>query len=212
MSSSLVLHHAPRSRSIRVLWLMEEMGLDYRLAPVAFDARPVGDEHYEKVHPLRKVPALEDGDRTMFESIAILQYLMSRYGPTDLDVRPDEPDYARYLQWLHFGEAGMLMPVQMLLAHTTLLPEDKRNPQLAAWGRAEVDKLLAMLGSHAVAGRDYVAADRFTAADISLGYMLYLLKLIRQFDGAPEPVSAYFARLAERPAWAKASGLTEPAA
>ena len=200
-----ILYHAPRTRSVRVRWLLEEMGVDYELEAVKFDRPPAGDEAYGQIHPLRKLPALRDGDTVVIESIAILQYLLARHGPSPLDVRPDEADFGRYLQWLHFGEAGMLMPVQLLMAHTVMLPEDKRDPKLAAWGRMEVDKLLDMLAVHAVGDRDFVAADRFTAADISLGYMLYLLKLIRQFGDAPEPLKAYFARLTGRPAWAVAS-------
>lgn len=203
--TDLVLYHAPQTRSIRVRWALEEMGLDYRIEPVQFKSRPAGDEAFARISPLRKLPAFRDGAMTMTESNAILQYLLGKYGPSDLEVKPDEADYGRYLQFLHFGEGGMTMPVSLLLAHTALLPEDQRNPALAKWAKIETGKLLVYLADHGLDGRDWLAAGRFTAADISVVYMLYLLKIIRQFDAAPEILKVYFARATGREAWKKAS-------
>ncbi len=204
---ALRLYHAPRTRSVRVRWLLEEMELPYALEDVAFSRRPAGDENYAEIHPLRKVPALQDKGRVMFESVAILQYILGRYGPSELDVRPDEKDYDLFLQWLHFGESGMIMPVSLLLAHTMLLPEKARNPAIAKAARADTDKALSMLAEHGLKDRDYLAADRFTAADISVGYMLFLLKIIKQFDQSPDAVKEYFARISSRPSWAVASAI-----
>lgn len=206
-TSGLRVYHAPRSRSIRVRWLLEEMGLPYETVPVQFDTRPAGDEAYAEIHPLRKVPALDDKGIIVVESLAIMQYLMGRYGPTPLEVMPEETEYGRYLQWLHFGEAGLLMPVSLLLAHTTLLPEKARDPRLAAWARSETLHLLDFASVHGLGEREYLAADRFTAADISLAYMLYLLKVIRQFDDVPENLKVYFKRLTGRESWAVASAV-----
>jgi len=204
-TNGIRLYHAPRTRSVRVRWLLEEMGLPYELVPVQFDTRPAGDEAYARIHPLRKVPALEDKGERVYESLAILQYLMGRYGPTDLDVRPDEAEYGRFLQWLHFGEAGVLMPVQLLLAHTMLLPEKARDPRLAAWAKADAMQLLGFAAEHGLGDREFFAAGRFTAADISITYMLFLLKLMRQFDELPDNLKAYFARMTSRDSWAVAT-------
>tara|TARA_R110000868_G_scaffold229089_2_gene482070 strand:- start:26780 stop:27466 length:687 start_codon:yes stop_codon:yes gene_type:complete len=201
----LTLYHAPRTRSIRVRWLLEEMGLPYTLNTVQFATRPAGDESYALIHPLRKVPALKDGDEIVLDSIAIMQYLLGRYGPSPLDVAPDEAEYGRFLHWLHFGESGMIMPVSLLLAHTQLLPEDKRDPNLAQWARHETGKALEFASAHGLGNREFFAGDRFTAADISMGYMFYLLKLIRGFSEAPENLKSYFARLTARPGWVIAS-------
>lgn len=201
----LTLYHAPRTRSIRVRWLLEEMELPYELHTLQFATRPAGDESYALIHPLRKVPALKDGDQIVLDSIAIMQYLLGRYGPSELDVTPGEADYGRFLHWLHFGESGMIMPVSLLLAHTQLLPEDKRDPNLAKWARFETDKLLEFASKHGLGDREFITGDRFTAADISLGYMFFLLKLIRQFSDAPENLKSYFARLTARPSWVIAS-------
>lgn len=205
-SPDLTLYHGPNSRSIRARWMLEAMGLPYSVEAVNFNTRPVGDAAYAKIHPLRKVPVLKDGDHLVRDSIAIIHYLLGRYGPSDLEVKSDEADYGRYLEFLQFGEAGMLMPVNLLVAHTVLLPEDQRNPSLAKWARIEADKLLAYIANTGLAdGREYLAAGRFTAADISVGYTLYLLKIIRQYDKSHDTLNAYFDRLKSREDWARAS-------
>jgi len=205
-SPDLVLYHGPNSRSIRARWMLEVMGLPYRLEAVKFDTRPIGDAAYEAIHPLRKVPVLADNGELVRDSIAIIQYLLGRYGPSELEVRSDEADYGRYLEFLQFGEAGMLMPVNLLIAHTVLLPENHRNPALAKWARSETDKLLKYIAETGLGdGRSYLAAERFTAADISVGYMLYLLKIIKQFDKSHAALNAYFDRLKTRDDWQRAS-------
>ena len=112
----LTLFHAPQTRSIRVRWLLEEMQLPYHLHTVQFATRPAGDERYALIHPLRKIPALQDGEEIVLDSIAIMQYLLGRYGPSRLEIAPDESDFGRYLHWLNFGESGMTMAVSLLLA------------------------------------------------------------------------------------------------
>lgn len=201
----LTLFHAPQTRSIRVRWLLEEMRLPYQLHTVQFATRPAGDERYALIHPLRKVPALKDGDEIVLDSIAIMQYLLGRYGPSRLEVTSDEADFGSYLHWLNFGESGMTMAVSLLLAHTQLLPEDKRDPKLAGWAQYEMGKLLAFASEHAIADREFIAGDRLTAADISMTYMFYLLKLIRQFGDAPDNLKSYFDRMTARESWIVAS-------
>ena len=207
MSDTLKLYHAPRTRSVRVRWLLEEMGLDHEVVPVAFDKRPAGDEAYAKINPMRKVPAFEANGEIIVESLAIMEFILNRYGPTELLPAVDDPSYGPYLQWFHFGEAGMATNVNMLLAHTFLLPEKARNAGIAAWAWDETAKGLDFIGKFGLAESKYLAGDRFTAADISVGYMLYILKLIGKFDGAPENVQAYFKRITSRDAWVTASAV-----
>jgi glutathione S-transferase len=206
-TANLTLYHGAMSRSIRVRWCLEEMGLPYTLERPDFKHGNVGGEAYKVVHPLQKIPALKDGDQTLFESVAICEYLAHRYGPTDLVVKPQEADFGRYLEWLHFGEASMSMPVNLILAHTLLLPEERRNPGLAAWARQTVDKQLALVAERGLDGgkRSYLAGERLTLADMSLIYMLYLLKITKQFDTAPQAVSDYFNRLRQVESWQRAS-------
>ena len=201
----IILYHAPRSRSVRVRWCLEEMGLAYRLERPAFNHGDVGGEAFRAVNPLQKVPAMSDHGEVMLESLAMIDYLTSVYGLNDLRASPDDPGYPRYLEWFHYGEASMAMSINLLLGHTALLPEKHRNPAMAAWARKEVDKHLAHIAARGLEDREWLACGRFTAADMSVGYMLYLLKLIRVMGDAPEPVQAYWARIAARPAWRAAS-------
>jgi len=207
---NITLYHAPMSRSVRVRWCLEEMGLPHtlvNLGPITANQRGnMGGATYKAINPMQKVPAMTDGDRVMLESVAMVEYLVTKYGPTELAVTPDEADYDRYLEWMHFSEGTMSMAVNLTLAHTTLLPEEQRNPALAKWARLELDKQLKLVAKRGLGeGREFLAADRFTAADIALGYLFYLLKIVKQFDDAPDEVRAYFERLRQRPAWQRAS-------
>lgn len=202
---TITIFHAPRTRSIRVRWLLEEMGLDYDLHRVEFTRGDVGGEDYRKITPLQKVPAIKDGDVVMVESIAILQYITRRYGPTELAPMAEDAAYPDYLQYLHFGESGMNIYVSMLLGHTALLPEEQRVPGIAKWAEAETRKCLGVI-DHGLKGHDWLAADRFTAADISVGYMLFLLKLIGKLEPTASPaIMDYWERLTAREGWKAAA-------
>lgn len=204
--SRYTLFHAPMSRSVRVRWALEELGLPYTLERVEFTRGNVGGDAFRRVNPMQKVPAFKDGETVILESLAIVEYLLAKNAPSPLAVTADEPDFARYLEWLHFGEATMSMGVNLTLAHAALLPEAHRNAGLLKWARETVDKQLALVAERGLAdGRTYLAGDRLTAADMSVGYMLYLLKIVKQFDGAPEPVRAYFDRLRQLDSWKRAS-------
>jgi len=200
---SITLFHAPYSRSIRVRWLLEEMGLAYELERMTLDhaSGESGGEAYAAINPLHKVPALKDGDQVVLESGAILQYLLGKYGPSGLEVRPDEPGYGDYLQFLHFGESGLNLGFSLMLAHSLLLPEDKRNPALFRWGEKELKKAFGLIETQ-LKDHDYLAADRFTAADIMPAYILLLMKLMKRFDAVTEEnTRAWWTRLTARDAW-----------
>lgn len=200
------LFHAPMSRSVRVRWLLEEMGLPHTLERVEFTRGDVGGAAYKAVNPLQKVPAFKDGDVVILESLAINEYVLAKNAPSPLAVTTDEEDFPRYLEWSQFGEATMSMAVNLTLAHALLLPEAQRNAGMLKWARAQVDKQLALIAERGLAdGRRFLAAGRLTAADMSVGYMLYLLKIVKQFDGAPEPVREYFDRLRQLESWKRAS-------
>lgn len=202
----ITLFHAPMTRAIRPRWVMEEMGLPYKLERPAFDRGNVGGDAYRAINPMQKIPALKDGDTVMLESVAMTQYLTDTYGPTPLVVTKDEPDFARYLEWLHFGEATMSMAVNLALGHIALLPEDQRNPALAHWAVGEFKKHARLISERGLAdGRDWLAGGRLTLADMSVVYMLYLMKLIRQFDDVPENVKAYFKWVTALDSWQNAS-------
>ena len=127
---TIKLYHCLRARSMRPLWTLEEMGLDYELIAMPFPPRYLQRE-YLQVNPLGTVPCMIDGDVVMTESAGICQYLVDIHGPTDLAVQTDEKDYGAYLNWLHRSDATLTFPQTLVLRNTRLEPEEKRIPQVA---------------------------------------------------------------------------------
>src|SRR5215470_12845574 len=113
-------------RGFRVVWLLEEMGLPYKLRPVDLLAGVEHDAEYLTINPAGFIPAIRDGDVTMVESIAIMEYLMARYGPTPLAPDPHDPTFPAYQQFLHLGEAGLAASLFFVFGARNLAPEDQR--------------------------------------------------------------------------------------
>ncbi|MGV6802404.1 MAG: glutathione S-transferase family protein [bacterium] len=205
---TLKIYHVAMTRSIRPIWLLEELGQPYEAQVVPRDQLQEfqSSEQYLKINPMGKFPAMIDGEVTMIESIAIMEYILEKYPNNNLVPKPGPTDHAAYLQFLHFGESGMGPYVTMLLGHTVLLPEKARISGIAKWAKTETDKCLGLIDK-ALEGREYLCEYGFSAADISVTYMLYLLKLMKQFEDAPDNVKAYWKRVTARPAWQKASKL-----
>jgi glutathione S-transferase len=190
------LWHCPDARSFRPLWALEELGLEYRLHLLPFPPR-VREPSYLEVNPLGTIPALKDGATFMSESAAIVQYLATRYGPSDLAVGVDDPDYGAWLNWLHFGEATLTFPQTLVLRYRQFEPGKAEvvADDYAQWFLSRlrhVDRALAD-------GRDWLCAGRFTGADISVGYALLLARQLK-LDGKFSPaIQAYWERLSARP-------------
>lgn len=166
------LYHSPDSRSLRPLWAMEEMGLTCELTVLEFPPR-LHHPDYLEVNPLGTVPTLVDGDTVLTESAAMCQYLADVYGPTDLAVRRDEAGYGAYLNWLHRSDATLTFPQTLVLRYTRLEPPERRLAQVvedySIWYLSRLKSVEA-----ALEGRDYLVADRFTMADVAVGYALFL--------------------------------------
>lgn len=183
--------------------MLEELKLDYALEIMPYKLGDIGGQTYAQIHPLKKVPTLVDGDVIIHESTAILEYLGYVRGEGRFVVASGDPDYGRFLQWLHFGEAGMNIPINLLLAHTLLLPEAERSERLAAWAGGEVTKLLDFL-AYGLGDREHLLERGFSAADISVGYILYWVERLKKLSGAPDNLQTYWRRLSDRPAWVTA--------
>jgi glutathione S-transferase len=149
------------------------MGLPYRLRPVDMLAGVENDPEFLAINPGGFIPAIQDGDVTMVESIAIMEYLIARYGPTPLAPAPHDPAFARYQQFLHLGEAGLGANIQVVVVSGFIAPESERNNWGALWALDQFNnrmKLVKRQLTHA----PYMAGDAFTAADISVTYTLNL--------------------------------------
>ena len=193
---------APPTRGLRVLWMLEEMGLDYEVRPVDM-MRRLQDEVFMEVCPSGAAPGIVDGEVRMMESVAIMEYLAARHGPTPLAPEVSDPDYSRYLQFLHYGEASLSMPLNIVVASRLFAPEaEKQN-----WGaKLAVDMVAGKSAAVAAQLRrtPYLAGERFTAADISCGYGLGLMGRLGFADRLDDGVTAYVERLQSRPAFERA--------
>jgi glutathione S-transferase len=194
----LKLYHCKGARSLRPLWTLEEMGIPYELETMRFPPRAFR-EGYLDINPLGTVPTFTDGDLTMTESAAICQYLVDRYGPTDLGLTPADKDYGSYLNWLHRSDATLTFPQTIVLRYTQLEPEERRLKQAAddytQWFFARLRSV-----EQATADRDYLCAGRFTIADIAVGFALYLAETLGLRPGFKPNTEAYYQRLLARPA------------
>ena len=191
------LYHCTDARSFRPLWALEELGLPYELTVLPFPPRQRAKD-YMAVNPLGTIPALLDGASLMTESAAIVQYLVTRYGPSPLAVDVDEPAYGAWLNWLHFGEATLTFPQTLVLRYRRFEP-GKAEVVADDYAKWFAGRLKAV--NRALEASDWLCADRFTAADISVGYALLLAETLG-LDAAFTPrTAAYWARLQARPAF-----------
>ena len=160
------------SRSLRVVWLLEEMGLAYRVRQVDMLSADE-DAEFLAINPAVYIPVLQDGDVTLVESVAMLEYLMARYGPTPLSVKPDDPAFAAYQQFLHLGEAGLATLMMPAIVSRFLAPEAERRNWGASWAQDAAQRRLKLVRPQ-LARSPYLAGEAFTAADISVTYALEL--------------------------------------
>jgi len=204
---ALKLWHCAGSRSIRPLWTLLEMGLDFELETMRFPPRFV-HPGYTELNPIGTVPYFTDSSDpdnlvSMTESTGISQYLVDKYGPTDLAVMPSEPAYGEYLNWLHRSDATLTFPQTLVLRYTVLEPEATRLPKVAEdytkWFFSRLRSVELALSD----GREFLCADRFTLADISVGFALHFADLLSLKGGFKSHTLAYYERLKQRPSFQK---------
>jgi glutathione S-transferase len=204
---TMKLWHCNGARSLRPLWALEEMGLDYELELLPFPPR-LFQREYLGVNSLGTVPYFVDGDTTMTESSAICQYLVDRYEQYEFGLRPAHPEYGAYLNWLHHADATLTFPQTITMRYKVLEPTPEKRAVAEDYGKWYLARL-RMLNVH-LENHDYLVDGRFTVADIAVGYALHLgvaLKFSRHY--APQTL-AYLERLQSRPAFQRANGFGEP--
>lgn len=198
----ITLHDCARSRGLRVVWMLEELGLPYTLKMMPFPP-VVHDPSFLDINPVGTVPTLFDGSMRMTESAAICEYLAAKYGPTSLAVTPQEPGFGAYLNFLHAGEGTLTFPLAVILRYTVLEPAERRVAQVAEDYKQQFFVRLRLVEC-ALQDSPYVAADRFTAADISVGYALLLANMLGYGAELSAIVRQYWERLQQREAFQRA--------
>jgi glutathione S-transferase len=191
----VTVHHLNNSRSQRILWLLEELGTPYeivkyqRMAPV-----PLAPPELRQVHPLGKSPVITDGDKTIAESGAIVEYLIDRYGKGRFKPAAGTDDWWKYVEWMHYAEGSAMPPLVMSLILGFLGDAGAPlRPHLDAQIEAQLAYMEGGLG-----GRDFFVGKDLTGADIQL---LFVLEAAGGRLDTHKPLVAYRDRMQARPAY-----------
>jgi glutathione S-transferase len=199
-SAMIVVHHLNESRSQRILWLLEELGLDYEIKHYQRDAQTrLAPPELTAVHPLGKSPVITDNGRTIHESGAIIDYLIRWHGGGRLAPEQDKSAYDEYQMWLHYAEGSAMLPL-MLLLYVMQLGEAGAplHPRI----ESEIANHLGYIDA-SLEGKPFLLGDELTGADIQMSFIPEVAKAFGKLDAYPN-MAAWIERLHARPAWAKA--------
>lgn len=193
---AIKIFHVKGTRSIRIIWLCEELSIPYEVVPVDFSPEYRNSAEWRAMSPTGKVPAMTDGDLTMFESGAMVHYLLEKYGEGRLQPEPGTAESAIFLQWSWFAEATLARPLGDMVHHRILKPEAERLPEMVVDGEIRARTCLEAVNM-ALKGQSYLLSD-FSAADIMMGYSLILAERMEVLDDEYPEVQRYFEELSER--------------
>ena len=208
----ITIYHLNMSRSERIIWLMEELGLEYKLEKFQREPGMEAPASLRAIHPLGKAPVIRDGDMVLIESGAIVEYISNRYANGKLSVAVNSRDYARYLQWMHFAEGSAMTQFLLSLFLGGMIPGiDQTSPWVARTKERTVG-MLQLLDSE-LSTRPYFAGQEFTAADLTMMFPFFIAKNFLQLDFSQYPyITSYLDRIARRPAYQKAMAIANPPA
>jgi glutathione S-transferase len=202
----LTVHHLGVSQSERIVWLCEELEIPYELKRYDREASGMAPPEYKALHPLGAAPVITDGDLVLAESAAIMEYIIAKHGGGRLAVAPDQPGYADYLYWFHFGN-GTFMPAQLTLLFQRMLSGGDGGADFA---EARAERLWRFVDDR-LGQAPYLAGEAFTAADVMMGFPLTRLRAFLPRDLALYPhIAAYLQRIGERPAFRRAMEKGDP--
>ena len=195
----LTLHFAPNSRAGRIVWLLEELELAYDINKMAFNPKDLKSDEHRARHPLGRVPVLDDGDVRIYESGAIVEYVIERHKNGGLKPEVSDPLYPEYLQWFHYCEGMVMPPVNTIVVQTLLLPPDRRDETVLGQAQRLLAKALEPV-DESLAGRDYLIG-AFSAADVMLGHACFMSNRLGCVSDEMANLKGYVERISERPAF-----------
>jgi len=196
----LEVHHLNNSRSQRVLWLLEELGLPYEIVRYERDAKTnLAPDALKAIHPLGKSPVLKDGDQVVVESGAIIEYVVRRHGKGRLAPPESSPDWVRYLQWMHYAEGSAMLPLMLALYVGRL--GDAGAP-LQPRIRGEIENHIGYLNA-ALGSSDFFVGKELSAADIQLSFAIQAARMLHGLDAFPN-LARFLDRIHARPAYRRA--------
>ena len=198
----LKVHFAPNSRAGRIIWLMEELELEYEVNVMPFSKEGLKSDEHRARHALGRVPVLEDGEVMIFESGAIIEYVLTRHKEGGLKPKTDSPEFPYYLQWFHYCEGMVMPPMNQIVVQTILLPPERRDENVLKQAKNLLTKSLMMVNAN-LAGKEYLIGD-FSAADLMLGHACYMSNRMGCVTDEMQHIKDYVARISARPAFKKA--------
>lgn len=196
----LKIHHSPGTRGFRVIWVCEELSVPYEIVPVNFAAEYRATPEWRALNPVGKVPAMTDGGMTMFESCAMMQYVLDRYGDGRLQPAKNDPSYAHYLQWNWFAEATFARPLGEIVNHRR-----EFDPELDAVVAEMKNRATACVSviDEMMSERPYLLGDAMSAADLSICYTMRGYRRMVS-ETLPAAAQAYFDRVTALPSYTAA--------
>tara|TARA_A100001011_G_scaffold393051_1_gene481967 strand:- start:619 stop:1230 length:612 start_codon:yes stop_codon:yes gene_type:complete len=202
----LKLHFAPNSRAGRVVWLLEELDLPYEINKMNFHPSDLKSDVHRARHPLGRVPVLDDADVRLFESGAILEYILERYKNGGLKPSPSDVKFPQYLQWFHYCEGMVMPPTNIIVVNSILLPPERRDKNALGQAQRLLKKALSPIDQE-LSDKNYLIGD-FSAADVMLGHACYMSNHIGCVNEDMPNLKAYVKRIEERPAFQIAINMT----
>jgi glutathione S-transferase len=203
----LKVHFVAGTRAGRIIWLLEELGLGYEVNIMPFTKEGLKSPEHRSRHALGRVPVLEDDDILIFESGAIIDYVLERHKNGGLKPSSDSPEFPYYLQWFHYCEGMVMPPMNQIVVQTILLPPDRRDETVLNQAKKLLSKALAPVND-ALAGKDYLIGD-FSAADLMLGHSCFMANRLGCVTDDMQNIKDYVARIDARPAFKKAITMGE---
>jgi glutathione S-transferase len=190
------LYEFPPTRSIRVRWTLQELGVDFEPVRVNLIAGEHRSPAFLKINPAGKLPVLVDGEKVITESVAIVLYLGEKYSDKGF-VPKDLAQRAEMNRWLLFAATELEQPLWRIVKNISLYPEDKRIPTDVTRAREDFVPMAAVLEEH-MKGRDYIVGNSATVADFVMAYTLDWANEVQLLDGFPR-LKAYMMKMYERP-------------
>jgi len=203
----LKVHFVAGTRAGRVVWLLEELGLEYEVNIMPFSKEGLKSPEHRSRHALGRVPVLEDGEISIFESGAIIDYVLERHKNGGLKPSSDSSEFPFYLQWYHYCEGMVMPPMNQIVVQTILLPPDRRDETVLNQAKNLLSKSLAPVNEN-LADKDYLIGD-FSAADLMLGHSCFMANRLGCVSEEMQNIKDYVARINARPAFQKAINMGE---
>ena len=196
------LYLTPNTRAGRIAWILEELNMEYELEILPFTKEGLKSPEHRARHALGRVPVIEDGDISIFESGAIIQYILDRYDNKGLKPEIDSNEYPYYLQWFHYCEGMVMPPMNQIVVQTVLLPEDRRDEKVLNQATNLLSKALTPVNKF-LENRDYLIGD-FSAADCMLGHSCFMANRFGTVSNDMQNIKRYISNIESRPAFQKA--------